>query len=409
MIDRARRAVAHIVPAHPATGAPDRATVPLMDAMRAFAALAIVVFHLSDTYQWQGDLRPALRQLTIGVPIFFLISSFLLYRPFVVARLEGRPPPSLRRFARRRVLRIVPAFWVALTVAILIGSTIAATDAVRLYLFAQVYSPRTLELGLGQAWSLDVEILLYVLLGVVGWAVARRRPAGGASWRSETVPVLALLGLSVLIKAAVVAGMDLRDDADRWILYTLPWYLDHMAVGMLLAVWSAQRVVVGGSDRVQRVVESRAWLCWLGAAVGFALVVELAQGWPEEDGIVVRHHLRLLIAVLFLLPAIFGPADHGRLRRVVGSRPVLAVGVVSYSLYLWHTMVIGRVDNLLPFGVTAGAGALVGATVAIGASLVLAAGSYLVIELPALRYRSRDRVGPVPHAGAGAQARSEAT
>ncbi|MEA2495606.1 MAG: hypothetical protein QOJ29_3517, partial [Thermoleophilaceae bacterium] len=55
-------------------------------------------------------------RLDVGVTVFFVISGFLLYRPFVAARIEGRRAPRVRDYARRRVLRIFPAYWLALTV-----------------------------------------------------------------------------------------------------------------------------------------------------------------------------------------------------------------------------------------------------------------------------------------------------
>lgn len=60
-----------------------------------------------------------LAQLNLGVSIFFVISGFLLYRPFGAARLAGERSPPLLPYAIRRVARIVPAYWVALTIVAL--------------------------------------------------------------------------------------------------------------------------------------------------------------------------------------------------------------------------------------------------------------------------------------------------
>src|SRR5437588_12805856 len=82
---------------------------PLFDAMRALAALSIFAYHCA--YQLHGFSGPAgryLAQLNIGVPVFFLISGFLLYRPFVRARRDHDRRPSLRAYAVRRAARIVP-------------------------------------------------------------------------------------------------------------------------------------------------------------------------------------------------------------------------------------------------------------------------------------------------------------
>ena len=86
----------------------------------------------------------------LGPIVFFAISGFLLYRPWVAARAAGAPAPAAGRYARRRALRILPAYWVALTVlAVFPGITGVFTgDWWRYYLFLQAYDARTLGLGI---------------------------------------------------------------------------------------------------------------------------------------------------------------------------------------------------------------------------------------------------------------------
>jgi peptidoglycan/LPS O-acetylase OafA/YrhL len=94
-----------------------RERFPLFDALRAIAALSVLVTHCSGLTGFNSDnpLGAITARLNVGVTIFFVISGFLLYRPFVAARLEGRPAPSPLGYARRRALRIVPGYWVELT------------------------------------------------------------------------------------------------------------------------------------------------------------------------------------------------------------------------------------------------------------------------------------------------------
>src|ERR1041385_2928445 len=93
---------------------------PLCDSLRAIAALAVLTTHAAffsgAVIGGQAALRPYLARLDVGVTIFFLISGFLLYRPFARAHLrEGHAPRTLA-YGWRRVLRIVPAYWLALTI-----------------------------------------------------------------------------------------------------------------------------------------------------------------------------------------------------------------------------------------------------------------------------------------------------
>src|SRR5207302_4635059 len=107
-----------------AAGERTRTHFPAFDGLRAVAALLIVVVHTAFTSGFtdrSGRWGPLTARAEIGVAAFFLISGFLLYRPFVNARLAGKPGPSLREFARRRFLRIFPLYWVVLTVVAVLG------------------------------------------------------------------------------------------------------------------------------------------------------------------------------------------------------------------------------------------------------------------------------------------------
>src|SRR3954452_21423955 len=97
---------------------PGNPRFPMVDGLRAFAALTVLVGHTSflSGFNGHGEIGAIASRLDLGVAVFFVISGFLLYRPFVAARYEARPAPRVSRYARRRVLRIVPAYWLALTV-----------------------------------------------------------------------------------------------------------------------------------------------------------------------------------------------------------------------------------------------------------------------------------------------------
>ena len=124
---------------------------PLLDSVRAIAALSVLVFHASfwsEITLTGSDRAPFLSRLDVGVTIFFVLSGFLLYRPFVRARLLGTPPPRAIAYGWRRVLRIVPAYWLALTVIALVipkPDTFEPGHALVYYGFLQIYG----DLALG--------------------------------------------------------------------------------------------------------------------------------------------------------------------------------------------------------------------------------------------------------------------
>jgi len=93
------------------------------DGLRAIAAFAVVVHHASlpSATMVTGHFNHQFTQLDTGVSIFFLISGFLLYRPFLRRILREDPEPPVGPYLLRRAARIFPAYWLALTVIILIG------------------------------------------------------------------------------------------------------------------------------------------------------------------------------------------------------------------------------------------------------------------------------------------------
>ena len=148
------------------------------DGLRAIAALLVVVDHVGQASGFTG--RSSLGRFTargeIGVSVFFLISGFLLYRPFAAAALAGRPGPNVRSYLVRRVLRIVPLYWVALVVNYLFTgwkSVHGVSGFLENAFFLQVYSRHWVFHGITQAWSLCIEVTFYLALPL--WAVAMRR------------------------------------------------------------------------------------------------------------------------------------------------------------------------------------------------------------------------------------------
>ena len=74
---------------------------------------------------WLHGWRRAAWQLgPIGVAIFFVLSGFLLWRPYVAATFDGAPPPRLGSYVTRRVARIVPGYWCALLGAVLFAGAV---------------------------------------------------------------------------------------------------------------------------------------------------------------------------------------------------------------------------------------------------------------------------------------------
>lgn len=370
---------------------------PLFDSLRAIAALSVLGFHaafLSRVFTSDSFLRPYTSHLDVGVTVFFLISGFLLYRPFVRARLRGEQAPHTGAYAWRRFLRIVPAYWVALTVVALgLGLSYVFTlhGAPIYYGFAQIYYADRAPGGIGQAWTLCVEVTFYALLPL--WAFLMRKLGGGV--RRELV-ALALLWLgSLAYKAWALTQTGPTELNSAPYLQPLPNFLDHFAIGMALAVVSVHLELAGRPWRAVEVLRRHSWIPLLGAAVAFWVVStrigftgELLQHYSRRM-FVGRHELYSLVALGLVLPAVFAEPGRGFAGRVLGSRVLAWFGLVSFGIYLYHFAVMKKVDEWLggpldaPLGVRLATYAALGV---LGATL-LASLSYYLVERPALRLK----------------------
>jgi peptidoglycan/LPS O-acetylase OafA/YrhL len=388
-------------------GAVKSARFPLLDSVRAIAALSVLVFHAafwSNITLTGSAAAPFLTRLDVGVTIFFVLSGFLLYRPFVRSRLLGTPPPHAIAYGWRRVLRIVPAYWVALTVIALVipkPDTFEPAHAVSYYGFLQIYGDLALG-GIAQAWTLCVEVTFYALLPV--WALLlRQRP--GASVRSELLALAALAAVGVAWTLVAVLGASDPEHANTSrMLVWLPAYLDHFALGMALAVVSVAAERDGRMWRPAAWIGARPWAAWLGAAVAFVLV-SVGIGLSAQNRLdakmnaaqyLGRHWLYAAVAVGVLLPAVFGPSREGALRRVLGHRWLLYLGVISYGIYLWHNAVMEKVAGRIGRDGTYG-DFLEYLLVGVGIAVIVSAISWRWLERPLLRLKRLvpDRAQPV--------------
>jgi len=370
-----------------------------LEGYRGLAALLIVVFHL---YQFMRFGNPAhypyadtawnlgLQQLDGFVDLFFVLSAFLLTLPYARAALSGGRPMAGREFLYRRSVRIVPLYFVAVLLVWSARNTGFPgdwRDLLAHLTFVQVYDQRTIFFTIGPAWSLAVEVQFYLLLAILGgglcWicrrldSVAARRTVLYAS-----VTAIAALGLG----SRLLAAFGLHRSADDWpFWFGLPAKLDVFAVGILLAVIVATR-----PDRTA-LNHRVAWslrllglglLCW-------GSMTRASDPLPE----LFFHDWCALGFGLLLSASVLG---HRRgSGGLLATRPLAGLGMVSYSLYIWHEPLMlslaGR--GLLPTPGTPLAFPF-GLTVLVPAALVVAYASYRIIEYPASRLRhNRDADG----------------
>ena len=300
------------------------------------------------------------------------------------------------QYAKRRFLRIYPAYWLVLTVLVIVpGLTgVGNGDWWAFYGIAQTLplpgvancNGFLMQCGLSQTWSLVVEVTFYAALPL--YVLAAAYLARGRSVRSW-MP-LELLTLVVLSVVSVILHFVVADVTDgSWLSTSVIGYVFWFALGMSLAVLSVGLERRDHQPALIRLVADRPLIPWALAFAAYALLTVYLPNTPiilgRTDYVIVSHVAFGVIAMLLLLPAVFGDRSGGLPRRFLAHPVVAWLGLISYGIFLWHYVFTRHLgDDLGPV-------LLLITTLAI--TIPVAAASYYLVERPLLRlkyHRLRD-------------------
>lgn len=311
--------------------------VASLTGIRAVAALLVVGTHAAYTTgkYTHGYWGLAGARLEIGVPIFFVLSGFLLFRPWVKSAATGGPPPSVSRYARHRIRRIMPAYVITVLFAyVLYHFRMAgpnpghswlglARNLTLTQIYCNGYLGKYLHQGLTQMWSLAVEASFYVVLPLLAYAllvlICRRR------WRPRRM-LGALAGLALISPAWLVLVHTDRwfpDGARLWLPTYLAWFLG----GTALAVLQGMRV------------RGYAFVAIPLAVVCYFIVSTPIAGAPTTSPASLSEALfktvfYTVIATLAVAPLALG--DRGWYSRLLATRAMVWLGEISYEIFLIH-------------------------------------------------------------------------
>lgn len=384
--------------------------LPGVDGLRALAATAVLVQHVwrfadphASSPDWGLGSTAVLPHLRIGLTLFFVLSGFLLYRPFAAAIHDRRRRPSFRSYLESRALRILPAYWaILLAAALILQSALVRTsvseerytrldDPAQLLaagLLVQNYVPEWMQTGIGVAWSLNVEVAFYLLLPVLvmlGALLSDRASSDRGRWLGLIVPAAVLVAISLggrILTATVepvgpVAGFD--GDWHSVLARSFLFHADLFAAGLALALVSV------AAERDPGLLPRR-WA--IAALLAIPLLLLGALRVTPLYGELSALACALLVALVVLPPAV--PDRPRRLTRLFASRALVAVGLASYSVFLWHGPVI---DFLRERGLTASgrSGFAVNLALVMAMTGALSLLTYRYVERPALRLKARRR------------------
>jgi peptidoglycan/LPS O-acetylase OafA/YrhL len=378
---------------------PGNPRFPLFDGLRALAAMSVLTFHVAYWSHMDigtAGLSPYTARLNVGVTIFFLISGFLLYRPFLAGRTGDGPPVRLLDYARRRVVRIVPAYWVALT---LFGLYPGLPDLFSsrwwvYYGFGQDYGKWTVLAGLDVAWTLGCEVFFYIVLPLFAlsfaWLAGR---LGRRLWWQFEVAVLGVL-IAASTAFYVYAATHPRRISPAEPGATFSWF----ALGMLLAMASLWLERRGG--KLLESLRRYAWTGWLVALVAYVVICRglgLYSGPPFKEldsplQTFAVYALDGVVAVGVALPAVFERRPQSAIGRALAWRPLAWLGLISYGVYLYHNVLLTTFAGHFQLGSSVTEKFLSMLVACAFLAILAGALSYYIVERPILRLKENPLV-----------------
>lgn len=386
--------------------------LPGIEGLRAAAALSVMLghfnLHLVPREAVSSALQKMLNVAGQGLTLFFVLSGFLLFGPFLTAAARGTSS-DVPRYFLNRFLRIYPAYIVIFVIAaLLLGlaytkavsagdagvegtadtigrMTVLGTIAANLFL-VHTLTPWTIKTGLGVSWSLTAEICFYLVLPVLAVIAVRL----SRRWRLNTSAVIVSFGMIIVgLACRTIGNAQVYGDAatqfylqwgGTWLAVFLRSILcqaDLFGVGMLAVVaYRYSTTLTGVAHR------NKFRLCLYGAAV-MGMVLSRIE---HEFGFAV-----FFASVLLIVTTATRTGRAHPLVPILEWTPVRALGVISYSFYLWHLPVIWgvykwqlheqRPDTLLTIATTY--------VLVLAITIALSTATYLAVERPALLLKSK--------------------
>ena len=380
------------------------------DFVRAAACLIVVGHHLSQRMSWNVGLgwmewaRVFVQLGGFGVAMFFVLSGYLLAQPFWRALDAGTPLPSLRTYAIRRAARILPGFWLALTVTFALTITVFGVpltgELVGRYLagffLVADWSWVTLfpvEVN-GPLWSISFEVTSYVLLplGFIAlFAVAARV---GPVWRARLL-WLAVIALALVGQFAfthLVRPDTVRRGWNYGLMGGAKYWMQNFNAFGFFAMFAIGALASGLQVSLARV---RHWAFDIAAVAAFIIVVGILAWQSRQDGT----ESYGLLGIPYLFPwfqlavgLLLAITPSSRALGTILDNPVTRyVARVSFGVYVWHYVVLELVKGYLApdmeQGVMENPGrfALYSAII-IAISFAVGTMSYYLLEAPIIRW-----------------------
>jgi len=391
-----KSAVLRSAPATTGVSLERRPEFPILDTLRAVGALAVFTTHATfqgGEYLRHGVVGTMFARLDIGVAIFFVLSGFLLSRPYIAGVAANVAAPGARRYYTKRFWRIFPLYIVTVVLALLVVPENAGTSVRRWIATLTLTGPFTdkkLPQGLTQMWSLSAELAFYLVLPILMWLVVRR---GRFAPRRVWVLVAAMSATTVVWVLFVSDPLEstTQGTPGLWLPAFASWFAAGIALALLHVQFQLGQLPRGARWLVE--LSRQPGVCWALIA-GLFLIASTPLAGPvmfqvgTHGQILTKQLLYAAVGTLMVMTGIFGAT--GAYTRIMSSRVLRHLGHISYGIFCIHLVMLSLVYRFTDYEVFRGDTLPIWG-MALLLSLVASEILYRVVELPGVRFGHRGR------------------
>ena len=308
--------------------------LPSIDSLRALAVLAVIIYHVDVNYLPGGFL---------GVDLFFVLSGYLI-SSLIIKEFRKTGTVNLYNFYIRRARRLLPAVYfmitVGLVVMVLFNEVLlrkSHLDAIFGYIYSSnwwyifhkldYFDSFGAQSPFKHLWSLAIEEQFYMIFPLLFLLVNRKKKSKDGTFKLNKNFLYVVVGLILVSLIAHILLFDINN------ISRIYFGTDTRAFSLLVGVVGA---ILYPMERLHTKVTPQQNLIYsVISLVSIATLITVMIYTSEYNTWLYRGGF-LLVAILGLIVIISSGKQHTVMSRLLSFKPVVFIGKISYSLYLWH-------------------------------------------------------------------------
>ena len=312
--------------------------LPSIDSLRALAVLAVIIYHVDVNYLPGGFL---------GVDLFFVLSGYLI-SSLIIKEYRKTGSLNLYNFYIRRARRLLPAVYfmitVGLVVMVLFNEVLlrkSHLDAIFGYIYSSnwwyifhkldYFDSFGAQSPFKHLWSLAIEEQFYMIFPLLFLLINRKKKSKDGTYKLNKNFLYVVLGLILVSLIAHILLFDINNISR--IYFGTDTRSFSLLIGVVGAILYPMEKLHAKVTPQQNIMYSVVSLVSIATLITVMIYTSEYNTWLYRGGF-------LLVAILGLIVIISSGKQHTLMSRLLSFKPVVFIGKISYSLYLWHFPVL---------------------------------------------------------------------